>query len=72
MGAESEAGSLEPEEESGNKSCQISAISCQQKEMKDLKDLPLFLQTPDYCLQTFPAAHQISALCALYSALFGQ
>ena len=64
MGAKSEVGSLEPEEESGNKSCQLSAISCQlsaiscqQKEMEDLKDFPLFLQTPDFCLPAFPAAH---------------
>ena len=70
MGAESEVGSLEPEEESEDKSCQLSAISCQQKEMKDLKDLPISLQTPDFQLQTSAAAHHLSAPCSLYSALF--
>ena len=47
-------------------SCQLLAIRCQQKEMKDLKDLPLFLQTPDFCLQT--SSRGRPDLCALCSA----
>ena len=51
-----------PWSEVGNKSCQLSAISYQQKVMKDLKDLPLFLQTSDFCLPAFPAVYQNFAL----------